>query len=60
VLDPVATPVLSALAGGPRTVDELTLVTGLGAGPVAAVLARLELEGQVVAVDGTFRSTIAR
>jgi DNA processing protein len=60
VLDPVATPVLSALAGGPRTVDELTLLTGLGAGPVAAVLARLELEGQVVAVDGTFRSTIAR
>ena len=59
-VDAVALPVLAALADGPRTADELALLTGLAAGAVAAALVGLELDGRVAAADGTYRSTIAR
>ena len=59
-VDAVALPVLAALADGPRTADELTLLTGLAAGAVAAALVGLELDWRVAAADGTYRSTIAR
>lgn len=59
-VDPVAAALLAALADGPRTADELTTLTRMDAGAVAAGLTSLELEGRVTGADGTFRSTIAR
>lgn len=58
--DPAAASLLDALAAAPRTIDELTALTGLEAGAVAAALTALELDGRVSTGDGTFRSTIAR
>jgi DNA processing protein len=58
--DPASAALLDALAAAPRTIDELTALTGLEAGVVAAALTALELDGRVSAGDGTFRSTIAR
>lgn len=59
-LDPAASSLLDALEAAPRTIDELTTLTGLEAGVVAAALTALELDGRVSTGDGTFRSTIAR
>ncbi len=58
--DPASAALLDALAAAPQTIDELTALTGLEAGVVAAALTALELDGRVSAGDGTFRSTIAR
>lgn len=58
--DAVSAALLEALALAPRTIDELTALTGLEAGIVAAALTGLELDGRVSAGEGTFRSTIAR
>ena len=58
--DPVAQKVLSALASGAGTADELSRSTGIGAPELATALALLELAGVVVVDDGMVRSTIAR
>ncbi len=58
--DPVAEKVLSALATGAATADELVRATGVGASELAAALAMLELAGAVVVDEGMVRSTIAR
>jgi DNA processing protein len=58
--DPTAVSLLDALEAAPRTIDELTALTGLESAVVAAALTALELDGRVSAGDGTFRSTIAR
>lgn len=60
VESPVATAVLSAVAAGAGTADELTRATGLSAGEVATALTLLELAGQVAVEEGLVRSTIAR
>ncbi len=58
--DPLAERVLSALANGAGTADELGRSTGLGASELAATLALLELAGAVRVDEGMVRSTIAR
>jgi DNA processing protein len=58
--DPVAEKVLTALATGAGTADELSRTTGIGASELAAALAMLELAGAVVVDEGMVRSTIAR
>ena len=58
--DPVAAAVLSAVEAGAGTPDELSRVTGVGAGEIAAALALLELAGAVAVDEGVVRSTIAR
>ena len=58
--DPVAQKVLSALASGAGTADELSRSTGIGAPELATALALLELAGAVVVDEGMVRSTIAR
>ena len=58
--DPVAVAVLSAVEAGTGTPDELSRVTGVGAGEIAAALALLELAGAVAVDEGVVRSTIAR
>lgn len=58
--DPLAAHVLSALALGAGTADELGRSTGLGASELAAALAMLELAGAVTVEEGVVRSTIAR
>ena len=60
VEDPVATAVLSAVAAGVGTADELTRATGRSAGEVATALTLLELAGKVAVEEGLVRSTIAR
>ena len=39
----------------PASADELVRMTGLGAGEISRALVELELEGRVVASDGTYR-----
>jgi DNA processing protein len=58
--DPVAEKVLSALASGAGTADELSRSTGIAASELAAALALLELAGAVMVDEGMVRSTIAR
>jgi DNA processing protein len=58
--DPVAAAVLEAVVAGATTLDDLTRVTTLPAGQVAAALALLELDGIVAIDEGVVRSTIAR
>lgn len=58
--DPVSERVLSTLASGAGTADELSRSTGIGASELAAALALLELAGAVVVDEGMVRSTIAR
>ncbi len=59
-LGPSASAVLKALQDGERSADELSHVTRLEPGAVAAALVELELLGRVSTGDGTYRSTIAR
>jgi DNA processing protein len=53
-------PVLDALRHQPRTVEGLTLATGLSLVDVALRLARLELDGWVVQSDGWFEALPSR
>jgi DNA processing protein len=50
---------LTALADGPLTADELARATALPAATVGALLIELELAGRVSAVEGVYRATIA-
>jgi DNA processing protein len=54
-LGETATRVLARLAESSATADELTRVTGLDAGPLAAALTELELAGLVGEADGRYR-----
>lgn len=57
-LTPLAEALLTALAAGSRTVDELAGATGLAAAEVSAALVSLELGGQVAGADGVYRPTV--
>jgi DNA processing protein len=50
--------VLDALRGGPASADEISRLTGVDAGALAAALTALELGGLVTAGDGVYRSSI--
>jgi DNA processing protein len=50
--------VLPRLRETPASIDELSRLTGIAPGDVAAALIELELDGQVSEVDGVYRSTI--
>lgn len=58
--DAAGAAVLSALAQGASTIDELARATGLAVGDVSAALTALELDARVSSAEGTYRSTIAR
>ena len=57
-LDERAAAVLSALADGAASADQLTRTTGLEAGALSAALTELELAGLVTETAGTFRATV--
>jgi DNA processing protein len=54
-LGELATRVLERLEESSATADELARATGLGAGPLSAALAELELAGVVAEADGRYR-----
>lgn len=59
-IGPGERPVFDALRGQPRTVEGLTLATGLSLVDVALGLARLEVDGWVVQSDGWFEALPSR
>jgi DNA processing protein len=57
--DPAARAVLERLSGRPAYADDIAAAAGIGPGPAAALLSRLEIDGWL-ARDASGRYTLAR